>query len=302
MGDAAPGMTVPPHEATDRLAERFGSPVDADLLSDRRGSRAWKVTTPDMLLALKANTSSSPDARDKAAEIDQEDRHLIHLTKVGAIDAAYRLDAGSWESGRWLAVRWIDGVPVWRALALARGTEGNRPSVHPWLLDIARTWAQRLDALHAAGWAHADVQPTNTLVDSAGVHLIDYALACGTDDAGRLPYRGALTHTTAPEVADAILSTSEDTHIRVQPPADIWGLGASLFWCWTGRRPVAYRDDADRRDKLQSIAQVRTVPLEEARPWPFPTFENLITTCLAPDPDRRPTAAEVTAALAESTQ
>ncbi len=302
MGETAPGMTAPPHEATDLLSERFGSPVTADLLSDRRGSRAWKVTTPDIRLALKANAPGGDDARDKAAEMAQENRHLMRLTKAGAIDSAYRIDAGPWERGQWLAVRWIEGVPLWRALALARGPEGNRPSVHPWLLGIARTWAQRLDALHAARWAHADVQPTNTLVDSGEVHLIDYALACGPEEAERLPYRGALTHTTAPEVADAILSTSDDTHIHVQPPADIWGLGASLFWCWTGRRPVAYEDEADRMAKLQAIAHGHILPLEDARPWPFPTFENLITACLAPDPDRRPAAAEVAAVLTEAGQ
>ncbi|MFG2528310.1 hypothetical protein [Streptomyces sp. NPDC048516] len=254
-----------------------------------------------MRLALKVNAPGRDCAWDKVAEMEQENRHLIHLTKADAIDSAYRVDAGPWESGQWLAVRWVDGIPLWRALALARGPEGNRPSAHPWLLGIARTWAHRLHALHAAGWAHADVQPTNTLVDSGEVHMIDYALACGPEETGRLPYRGALTHTTAPEVADAILSTSDDTHIHVQPPADIWGLGASLFWGWTGRRPVAYENEADRMAKLQAIAQGHTVPLEEARPWPFPTFEILITACLAPDPDRRPSA-EVAAVLAEAGQ
>ncbi|MCR8574621.1 hypothetical protein [Streptomyces sp. Isolate_219] len=54
--------------------------------------------------------------------------------------------------------------------------------------------------------------------------------------------------------------------------------------------------------KLQAIAQGHTVPLDDARPWPFATFEHLITACLAPDPDRRPTAAEVAAALTEAGQ
>jgi serine/threonine protein kinase len=276
------------------LEDQFG-PLDGfDLLSDRRGSRAWKITTPKGRVALKANVPEAGDSRDKAVELEQEDRHLVQLTEAGALDPAYRIDAGLWEGGRWLAVRWIDGRPLYRAFALVRGAEGDRPSVRPWLLGIARTWAQHLARLHAAGWAHADVQPTNTLVTNNGAaEVIDYALACGPGDDPRLPYRGALTHTTAPEIADAVLSTSDDTHIQAQAPADVWALGASLFWCWTGRRPVAYEDDVDRLVKLRAIAEGRTVPLEEVRPWCFPEFEELVTACMAPDLEARPTAAEL---------
>ncbi|WKX70921.1 protein kinase [Streptomyces sp. XD-27] len=295
-------MTAPPREAMGLLTERFGSPVTADLLSDRRGSRTWKVVTPAVPLAVKANVPGQDRARDKAAELEQEDQHLLHLTKVSAVEPSYRVDAGPWEGGQWLAVRWLDGVPLWHALALARGPEGNRPSVRPWLLAIARSWAQRLAGLHAAGWAHADVQPTNTLVDAETVHLIDYALACGPAEGRRVPYRGALTHTTAPEVADAVLSTSADTHIQARPEADVWGLGASLFWCWTGQRPVAYEDTVDRMAKLQAIARGRTVPLDNVRPWAFPAFERIITACMATAPDQRPSTAQVAAGLTEADQ
>ncbi|MEV6939535.1 acyltransferase domain-containing protein, partial [Streptomyces sp. NPDC051132] len=87
-----------------------------------------------------------------------------------------------------------------------------------------------------------------------------------------------------------------DTHIQAQPPADIWSLGASLFWCWTGHRPVPYADDLDRPGKLAVIARGTTTALRDVRPWPFPAFENAITACLAPDPADRPTAKELTTA------
>ncbi len=272
-------------------------PLTARLLSDRRGSRAWKLRGDGLDLALKANVPDAARARDKAVELEQENGNLVRLVNAGAIDSSYRIDAGPWKGGRWLAVRWVDGVPLWRSLALARGPEGDRPSVRPWLLGVARTWAQCLVDMHAAGWAHADVQPTNTLVDAGTVHIIDYALACGPGNDPQVPYRGALTHTTAPEIADTILSTADDTHIHARPPADIWGLGASLFWCWTGQRPVGYEDDTPRADKLHAIAQARTLRLAEARPWPFPAFEEAINACLAPEPDTRPTAAELVSAL-----
>ncbi|MFD7628983.1 protein kinase [Streptomyces sp. NPDC059851] len=248
-------------------------------------------------MALKANSPEEDTARDKAAEMAQEDEHLLRLTEAGALRPDYRIDAGPWDGGRWLAVGWVDGVPLWRALALARGPEGDRPSVRPWLQQIARTWAEHLAGMHTASWAHADVQPTNTLITPGGrAEVIDYALACGPEPDGRLPYRGALTHTTAPEIATAVLATPADTHVQAQPAADVWSLGASLFWCWTGHRPVSYDDSLDRPDKLAAIAQGRPTPLADVRPWLFPDFEAAITACLAPDPADRPTAKELIAA------
>ncbi|MGW7820140.1 protein kinase domain-containing protein [Streptomyces puniciscabiei] len=286
---------TPPDEAVTALEARYGT-VTADLLSDRRGSRAWKVTTAAGRLALKANNPDADESRDKEAELDQEDRHLVQLAEAGALHAGYRIDSGPWTGGRWLAVQWIDGVPVWPAFGLPRTAAGDRPTVRLWLLTVAHTWAARLARMHAAGWAHADVQPTNTLITGEGAaEIIDFALSCSPDTSVRLPYRGAITHTTAPEIADAILSTPDDAHIQALPPADVWGLGASLFWCWTGQRPVAYDDATPRPEKLRAIATGRTLDLATARPWEFPELESLIWACLDADPAGRPTAAEVAA-------
>ncbi|MER5549197.1 hypothetical protein ABT072_43985 [Streptomyces sp. NPDC002589] len=122
-----------------------------------------------------------------------------------------------------------------------------------------------------------------------------FRAVCGPDTTSRLPYRGAIIHTTAPEIATAILSTCDDIHVQATAAADVWGLGASLFWCWTGHRPVVYDDTTPRPDKLRRIATGRTLDLAAVRPWVFPEFETLIRACLDADPARRPTAAEVAA-------
>lgn len=250
---------------------------------------------------MKANNPEAAPGRDKAAEMAQEDRHLLALTEAGAISPEYWVGAGVWDGGRWLAVRWIEGTPLWNALASARGPEGDRPSVRSWLLGIARTWAEQLERLHVAGWAHADVQPTNTLITPDGrAAIFDFALSCGPEVTSRLPYRGALTHTTAPEIADALLITPADTHIQAQPAADIWGLGASLFWCWTGHRPVRYADDTPRTDKLRAIADGKRLRIDDARPWSFPVLEEIIAACLAPAADERPTAADLVTIIEEA--
>ncbi|MFD6045671.1 hypothetical protein ACFWG7_30800 [Streptomyces koyangensis] len=290
----------PPDEALSAVRDAVGGAEAVRLLTDRRGARVWRVQGLLGSVALKANVPGEEGVADKAVELAQEDAHLVRLTEAGVLGAGYRVGAGVWEGGRWLALRWVDGVPMWRALALARGPEGERPSVRPWLLGVARSMAVRLERMHAAGWTHADVQPTNTLVGRDGrAELIDFALACGPGGARRLPYRGALTHTTAPEIADAVLSTCSDTHLQAEPPADVWGLGASLFWCWTGHRPVHYEDDAPRESKLRAIATGPVLPLAGLRPWPFPPLEEAVRACLSMSPDQRPTAGELAALFLE---
>ncbi len=112
---------LPPSEAVARLTEQLGGPISTQLLSDRRGSRAWKVQDPLGTVALKANNPDGDKARDKAAEMAQEDGDLLRLTAAGALSPSYRIDTGRWEGGRWLGVRWVVGAPLWRALTLGRG-------------------------------------------------------------------------------------------------------------------------------------------------------------------------------------
>ncbi|MEU8976202.1 hypothetical protein AB0D11_44775 [Streptomyces monashensis] len=73
--------------------------------------------------------------------------------------------------------------------------------MRPWLLTITHTWAAGLARLHTAGWAHPDVQPTNTSITSYGTaEIIDFASSC-CPTTSPIPCRGAITHTTAPELA-----------------------------------------------------------------------------------------------------
>lgn len=274
--------------------------IEAREVSDRRGSKAWRVVTSGGLCALKANADPDGEVfRDKRSELDREAMVIAELTRLGAIPADYLVGAGPWEAGRWLAVRWAPGDLMWNALAPAR--DQRTTDTRRLLVACARTMARAATALHLAGWVHADIQPTNTLVDESGsATLVDYALAHGPMadgppdlETGRIPYRGALTHTTAPEIAQALLDTAHTEHIRATAAADVWALGASLFWCWTGCRPVPYRQpDGPRLGKLQDIAMGITLDVASARPWPFPGFEEAVTCCLSADPQARPTAAE----------
>ncbi|MER7790919.1 protein kinase [Streptomyces sp. NPDC097640] len=286
------------------LADRGEQIAEVRQVSERRGSRAWKVATTGNAYALKANTEEDYEGRDQRAELKREEGVIAELGRLGAVPVGYLVGAGECESGRWLAVTWAPGGPMWHALSLAR--TDDTPYTRHLLLACARSMAAAAASMHRAGWVHADIQPTNTLVTRDGsATLIDYALACGPVadglpdlETGRTPYRGALTHTTAPEIAAAVLGTVDTVHIAPTAAADVWALGASLFWCWTGHRPVPYQEpEGPREGKLRDIAEGHTLDFATVRPWPFPGFEEIVAGCLHPDPDKRPASADLITAI-----
>ncbi|MFC4054108.1 hypothetical protein ACFOY4_30825 [Actinomadura syzygii] len=203
----------------------------------------------------------------------------------------------------WLRLRWLDGTTLWDALEGAhRGDES--PASRDRMLALAADAAVQLAELHAAGWAHGDLQPDHVIYEGPPfsgqvTHLIDLACAQGPAEASAaVPFyvhRGGLAHTTAPEIAEAILASDE--HVVVTQPADVWSLGASLWWSWTRTPPISYRDPAaGRAGQLADIAALRRTPMA-VRPWPFPAFEDLVRACQAADPADRPTAKQLATTL-----
>jgi serine/threonine protein kinase len=81
------------------------------------------------------------------------------------------------------------------------------------------------------------------------------------------------------------------------PPADVWGLGATLQHSISGERPFP-REEGARRDPDPNVRfpQLHSPPI----PLPdhvTPDVAELIGDMLAPDPADRPSAAEVSERL-----
>jgi eukaryotic-like serine/threonine-protein kinase len=152
------------------------------------------------------------------------------------------------------------------------------------VLPLGMHVASAIHYMAAEGWVHLDLKPDN-LVMGISPRVIDLSLARTLERARRLrDYIGTNAY-MAPEqcVPDG----------EVGPPADVWGLGATLYHAVAGRLPFPKprsRDDADApEDRFPQLT-------EEVRPWPRPVSAPLseaILACLHKHPAARPTAREV---------
>lgn len=204
------------------------------------------------------------------------------------------------ESGRACVVQdYVDGVDleslVRRDGACATSTAAAIGA------SLARTLA-RLAALrvdHAPyGLAHGDVKPSNVLVPSAAEPRIDatvlvdfeHATPAPAPDAGGLPtaagFCGGTHGWAAPETYEGRPPT---------PAADVFGLGAILFWLATGTAPFA-RSTRDAHDGDVHAAELAVRRGLRAR-WRLdgcdPRLCACIERCLSPIAAARPTAAEL---------
>ncbi|MFO0810193.1 MAG: protein kinase [Gemmataceae bacterium] len=163
----------------------------------------------------------------------------------------------------------------------------------------ARLAALGLQHAHEKGLAHRDFKPQNLMLSKAGqVKILDFGLAklaTETKSRGGMTSQGVILGTPeymAPEQARDTSSAG--------PPADIYALGATLFFLLTGRPPFTGGSAIDIVMK-----QINEPPprVTELRPDVPQGLADLIARMLAKDAADRPaTAKEVAEALGPYTK
>jgi eukaryotic-like serine/threonine-protein kinase len=174
----------------------------------------------------------------------------------------------------YVVMPWLVGSTL--AEALARGV---RPGVAA-ALWIARQVAEALEALHARGWMHADVKPSNIFVSSLGhVTLLDLGFARHRDEATSALDRCVLgtPEYMAPEMVTSALSPD----IR----SDLYSLGVTLYKLLAGRLPF---EATDVSELFRAHRQAEPLELRRIVPNVPHEISQLVRELMAKEPLRRP--------------
>ena len=163
----------------------------------------------------------------------------------------------------WLVMEYVDGVTL---AELVRRDGALSPDEAAPLL---RQAAEALAAAHEAGIVHRDVKPSNILVSAEGqVKLSDFGIARAEQDS-------SLTQTGLVTGSPAYLSPEVASGQMAQPPADVWGLGATAFHALSGRPPYEVGDNV--MGALYRIVHEEPPRLEDAG-WLTALLENTMAT------------------------
>ncbi len=152
------------------------------------------------------------------------------------------------------------------------------------LLPLALHVCSALHYMSTEKMVHLDVKPGN-IVMGAPPRLIDLSIARSLRDAGRVRSPIGTDPYMAPE------QCQPKSGAKLGPPADVWGLGASLYEAITGHLPFS-KGSRKAAAPAARFPQLWEEPVPFAKGVPRPV-RDLVVRCLAKDPGDRPTASEM---------
>jgi eukaryotic-like serine/threonine-protein kinase len=157
------------------------------------------------------------------------------------------------------------------------------------LLPLGLEMCSALHYLRASGVVHLDVKPSNIIMGSPP-RLIDLSIARSVEAAARLTHVIGTDAYLPPEQADP-----QRTGVP-GPPADVWGLGATLFEAAAGYRPFEDGSPDEDAPLAERFPQLVTAPFELPEDFPEQVVKPVYA-CLEYDPANRPTPAELAGVL-----
>jgi response regulator RpfG family c-di-GMP phosphodiesterase/serine/threonine protein kinase len=200
---------------------------------------------------------------------------LHHPNIVAAIDAGKLPPASK-------------GMPalLYLVMELVRGgdleehVQTNGPVEIPQACEWIRQAACGLQEAHDRHLIHRDVKPSNLLLDEQNqVKLVDFGLV--------RQFCSQLTdHRSLLGTPDFMAPEQAGDPSTVDGRADIYGLGATLFWLLTGQMP--YKRARSVAEALQMLQSGKPRHLREVRADIPAQLDAIVDSMLARDPDQRP--------------
>lgn len=233
--------------------------------SDKKGQRvALKVIRPDL--------AEDQEFRTRFA------REVSAARRIRGGCTA-RLVAADLDADRpWFATQYVPGPSLHDKVA----DEGPLGAAE--LAAIGAALSEGLVAVHEAGVVHRDLKPSNILLSPKGPRIIDFGIAWATG-------ASTLTHVGTAVGSPGFLAPEQVRGAVVTPATDVFSLGATLAYASTADSPFGHGS---------SEVMLYRVVHEEPQLHGVPdALAPLIRTCLAKDPEERPSTLELSLRLKE---
>jgi len=236
---------------------------------------------------LSAGLRADPAARQRFVREARAAAAVDHPNIVHVFDVDMDSDPP------FLVMEYVDGVSLQAAVARHGAFAAAETAA------VGVEVAQGLAAAAAAGLVHRDIKPANLLVDRRGrVLILDLGIV-------RLPGEDTLPRIDDGDGADADLILGTLDYLApeqardssaVDPRADVYSLGATLYFLLAGHPPYP---GSDLRHKLAAKQYTDPPPIHRLRPDVDAALSAAIHSLLVRDPGARcPAAAAAAAALA----
>ncbi|MDP8987276.1 MAG: serine/threonine protein kinase, partial [Actinomycetota bacterium] len=197
-------------------------------------------------------------AVDLPSHLDDDDRHALRSRVLREARSAARIDHPATvrvfdvvdEGGRLYVV-----MELVRAPTLAQVVEERGPLSVPEAAAVGLGVLGALEAAHRAGIVHRDVKPGNVMMlEDGGVKLADFGIASVKDDT-RITSTGLVLGTPS------YMAPEQATGRPTEAPADLWGLGALLYYSLEGVPPF---DRGEALPTLNAVLHEPPRPMERA--------------------------------------
>lgn len=252
-----------------QLGQLLGKGSSSDVYtcqSDEGLIRAAKILRP-----AEAN-----DPRPNEAMLRRFENEIEVLSKLQGEPLVRLLDEGWQDEHRYAIFERLDGLTLYQIVRQFGGQSESRG-----LLLLDRLCAA-IQAIHDAGLAHGDIQPTNIFIcretTPDSVRLIDFEL---TEPWDRTQTRQRILGTPAYLSPEACQPPFE-----FDPRSDIYAWGCVAYFLFSGRAPVLGNNPIET-----CYQQIHRAPVDltEAAPLAISTpVSELVMECLQKDPKNRP--------------
>ena len=269
-----PRMSMPP-EVADAARDRdnvFGKYVLVEMIGRGSNGIVFKAWQSDVgrFVAVKIL---------QATDLEQISRFIREAHLAATLNSPHIVrihEAGRTNGRHFIAMDLVDGVTLDRAAV-------DLPNA----LRIIRDAARALHHAHRLGVVHRDVKPQNLMIDRGGrIVLMDFGLARPLVPGGTLSMTGTILG--SPQYMSPEQACGE---VRVDRRADIWGLGATLYFLVTRTPPY---DGSNAIDVIRKVLEDEPRPPRSAAPSLPRAVETVILKAMQRERDRRyPSALEM---------